>query len=68
MQFGVIWCSLVMVKKVRLSVALDKVDYDYVKELAQSKGLSLCDVIRLGIKDWINQRKAAKTSQTPQQS
>jgi len=49
-----------MVKKVRLSVALDKEDYDYVKELAQSKGLSLCDVVRLGLKEWINQRKMLK--------
>jgi Arc/MetJ-type ribon-helix-helix transcriptional regulator len=49
-----------MVKKVRLSVALDKEDYDYVKELAQSKGLSLCDVVRLGLKEWIKQRKTPK--------
>jgi len=49
-----------MVRKVRLSVALDKEDYDYVKQLAYSKGLSLSDIIRLGIKDWINQRKSVK--------
>jgi hypothetical protein len=35
-------------------------DYQYVKQLAQSKGLSLCDVVRLGLKDWINQRKTSK--------
>jgi hypothetical protein len=68
MRFGVFWCSLVMARKVRLSIALDMEDYQYVKQLAQSKGLSLCDVIRLGTKDWINQRKAAKTSQNQQQS
>ena len=60
MRFGVIWCKLVMVRKVRLSIALDMEDYQYVKQLAQSKGLSLCDVVRLGIKDWINQRKTPK--------
>jgi len=49
-----------MVRKVRLSIALDMEDYQYVKQLAQSKGLSLCDVVRLGIKDWINQRKTPK--------
>jgi len=49
-----------MAKKVRLSVALDKEDYDYVKELAQNKGLSLCDVVRLGLKEWIKQRKTPK--------
>jgi len=57
-QFGVFWCGLVMVRKVRLSIALDKEDYDYVKQLAQSKGLSISDVVRLGLKDWISQRRA----------
>jgi len=47
-----------MVRKVRLSIALDKEDYDYVKQLAQSKGLSISDVVRLGLKDWISQRRA----------
>jgi len=60
MRFGVFWCSLVMARKVRLSIALDMEDYQYVKQLAQSKGLSLCDVVRLGLKEWIKQRKTPK--------
>jgi hypothetical protein len=60
MHFGVFWCSLVMARKVRLSIALDMEDYQYVKQLAQSKGLSLCDVVRLGLKEWIKQRKTPK--------
>jgi ABC-type sulfate transport system permease subunit len=60
MHFGVFWCKLVMVRKVRLSIALDFEDYQYVKELARSKGLSLCAVIRLGMKEWIKQRKTQK--------
>jgi len=60
MHFGVTWCKLIMARKVRLSIALDMEDYQYVKQLAQSKGLSLSDVVRLGLKDWINQRKTSK--------
>jgi hypothetical protein len=57
-----------MAKKIRTTISLDVEDAEYLRSLAKSQGLSLADICRLALKQWINQRKAAKTSQTPQQS
>jgi len=52
-----------MVKKVRTSIAIDREDYLYLKKFAQAHGLSFADVSRLALKEWIQTRKAKKTSQ-----
>jgi hypothetical protein len=57
-----------MVKKIRTTISLDMEDAEYLRSLAKSQGLSLADICRLALKQWINQRKAIKTSQTPKQS
>jgi negative regulator of replication initiation len=56
-----------MVKKIT-TVSIDSEDYLYIKQFAESKGLSFSDVVRLLLKEQIAQRKAIKTSQTPKQS
>jgi hypothetical protein len=55
-----------MAKKIRTTISVDMEDSDYLRSLAKSQGLSLADVCRLALKQWINQRKAAKTSQKQQ--
>jgi negative regulator of replication initiation len=57
-----------MAKKIRTTISVDVEDAEYLRSLAKSQGLSLADVCRLALKQWINQRKAAKTSQNQQQS
>jgi negative regulator of replication initiation len=49
-----------MVKKVRTTISLDMEDYQYLSNLAKSQGLSFSDIVRLSLKQWINQRKSAK--------
>jgi hypothetical protein len=41
---------------------------EYLKSLAKSQGLPVSAIIRVALRQWINQRKAAKTSQKQQQS
>jgi hypothetical protein len=68
MHFGVTWCKLRMVRNVRTSVNINKEDMTYLQSLAESQGLPVSAIIRVALKQWINQRKAAKTSQNQQQS
>jgi hypothetical protein len=57
-----------MAKKIRTTISLDVEDAEYLHSLAKSQGLSLADVCRLALKQWISIRKAQKTSQNQQQS
>jgi len=57
-----------MVKKVRTTIAIDKEDYLYLQNFSQAHGLSFADVSRLALKEWIQMRKARKTSQNQQQN
>jgi negative regulator of replication initiation len=57
-----------MARKIRTTISVDVEDAEYLRSLAKSQGLSLADVCRLALKQWISQRKAAKTSQKQQQS
>lgn len=46
-----------MEKRIRITISLDKEDYQYIKSLAWSKGLSFSDVLRLAMKDWVQTRQ-----------
>jgi len=51
-----------MAKKIRTTISLDVEDAEYLRSLAKSQGLSLADVCRLALKQWISMRKQAKTN------
>jgi len=46
-----------MEKRARITISLDKEDYQFVKGLAKSKGLSFSDVARLLLKESIRTRQ-----------
>jgi len=51
-----------MAKSPRFSIVVDKEDYEYLKGLAKTFGLSLSNMCRFAIREWVRERKK-KTSQ-----
>jgi hypothetical protein len=57
MRFDKLRGGLSTGRKVRTTVCLDAEDYNYLRQLARSQGLSFADVVRFALKQWVSQRR-----------